>query len=125
GDDDGAGGVLGRVEGVPSGSEVSVPWTPAEGTYGWYATATDAFGGEADSEVWEVTFTRTEVPTDEPTDGGPTDEPTDGGPTDEPTDEPTDGGPGGDDGAGGGDGGNGPGSGGPGADGPGAGGPGA
>ncbi|MEE6295664.1 lamin tail domain-containing protein [Georgenia wangjunii] len=122
GDDDSEAGVVGRVEGVPSGSEVSVSWTPADGTYGWYVTATDAFGGEADSEVWEVTFTGTEVPTDEPTDGGPTDGPTDGGPTDGPTDggptdEPTDGGPTDEPTDGG------PTDGGPDDDGPGAGGP--
>ncbi|WP_127573428.1 metallophosphoesterase [Georgenia faecalis] len=109
---DDAAGVLGRVEGVASGSEVAVSWAPADGTYGWYVTATDDFGGEADSEVWEVTFARTEVPTDEPTDGGPTDGgPGGGGPTDG---GPTDGGPGTD----------GPGAAGPGAGGPGSGAPG-
>src|SRR5690606_25231042 len=105
-DDDGA-DVLGRVEGVTSGTEVSVSWAPTDGTYGWYATATDAFGGEADSDVWEVTFTRTDAPDDGgPDDGGPDD----GGPDDG---GPDDGGAGGPDGGG---------AGGPGSDGTGAGG---
>ncbi|PYF97860.1 Lamin Tail Domain [Georgenia satyanarayanai] len=92
---------IAKLTDVPSGAVVTASWVPADGTHSWYVTATDAHGGEVDSEVRSLTFTQ--APDDSDDDG-----PGDGG--------PGDGGPGdgsdGDGGSGAGDGGSGDGDGG-------------
>ncbi|MEE6287903.1 lamin tail domain-containing protein [Georgenia sp. MJ173] len=54
---------------VPSGSTVSAAWTPTDGSHGWYAEATDAHGGQVQSEVRQLTFVGTEAPVDPPAGG--------------------------------------------------------
>ncbi len=77
----GEGKAVGEVSGVESGSIAVTSWTPSDGTYGWYATASDAHGGRADSEVRELTFTHVPDQDDDDHDGdGDRDDDGDGGP---------------------------------------------